>query len=230
MKSLGTERLHYLLDVEKRLGLDFNQLAYLDEALTHSSYAEENGSTSNERLEFLGDSVLGLIVTDLVMDRFPFASEGKLSQIRSGLVKNDTLARIGISIGLLTHLRVGKGMQMTDKCVNTVVSCAFEALVGAIYSDKGMPAASLFVRNIMVSYLEESFDVPDYKTLLQELTQKVLKKTPSYKVIRQEGPLHAVQYSVSVTVGRSVKEYGYGTSIKEAEKDAAKRALRTLEG
>lgn len=230
-----------LQKLEESLHYHFKDREILQLALSHKSHANEGRKRGlskedfvrvhNERLEFLGDSVLGLVISDFISERFPFADEGKLSKMRSSLVKEDTLARIARSIGLGEFLLLGKGEESThgrDK--DSILASTYEAVLGAIYLDGGLPSVFETARHHFDRLLSDealSGLQQDTKTLLQELCQARFRKSPSYKVVSEEGPDHEKLFEVMVAMGEH-KRYGRGRNKKEAEQAAARFLLETL--
>lgn len=231
-----------MLELESKLHYQFKDPAILRLALSHKSHANEGrkrGVTKeefvtlhNERLEFLGDSVLGLIITDILSEKFPLADEGKLSKMRSSLVKEETLAKLARSLELGRFLLLGKGEEGThgrDK--DSILSSTYEALLGAIYLDGGLPAAFAAARHHFELFLESasSFGANhDTKTQLQELCQSRFRKSPTYKVVSEAGPDHEKEFEVVVSVG-NLERYGKGRNKKEAEQIAARYLLDHLQ-
>lgn len=235
------DSLDPLAEVQKSLGYSFDDSLVLERALTHSSYAHEQaqieangGPESNslghyERLEFLGDAVLGLVVSDLVMIKFSQADEGELSRVRAGLVNCDRLTDIARSINLGAAIRVGKGEESTggrDK--PSILAAVFEAVLAAVYLDGGFEQARVVVTGLFAPLIESLPPLDlfgDYKTPLQEKVQAKFKTTPSYRVIDEKGPDHSKTFEVLVFISGSPCASGQGRSKKEAEQDAAKKAL-----
>ena len=206
-------------------GYTFKNEALLKTALSHSSYANEHKTESNERLEFLGDSVLSIIVSEYLFSRFPDVDEGELTKMRASLVCEKSLADFAEKIGLPDMLLLGKGeMAMGGNKRPSIVSDAFEAVLAAIYLDGGMKAAKSFVlRFIQKHQMNGSFK--DYKTALQEVIQKNPEEQLSYKLINESGPEHDKQFTVEVHLNSNVIGTGVGHSKKNAEQMAAKEAL-----
>lgn len=210
------------------LGIKFNDEALLKTALTHRSYLNENKDVleSNERLEFLGDSVLSILTSEYLFKKFPDYPEGKLTNTRSVLVRGKTLAIVARELNLGDHLLMSKGEKDSGGAQNdTLLADATEALIGALYLDQGLEA----VRNFLEKYLySKSFEAIDYKSLVQEKAQSRLKMSPKYKVLQSIGPDHDKKFTVGIIIGS--KEYGQGDgkSKQEAEQEAAKAALEIL--
>ena len=217
--------------VELRLGHLFTEPHLLLEALTHRSFAYEAvGMTvpHNERLEFLGDAVLGFIAADLAFAREPLADEGKLTTLRSALIRTTTLARFARGLGLDQALRVGRGHSaraMGDR----VWASTFEAVVGALYVEGGLEAASAFLCPLLSAELESALSetrLKDDKTQLQDLAQAQLGITPQYRVATAEGPAHEPRFVVEVLLNDRVVGTGAGGNKRQAEQAAAKSALK----
>lgn len=227
--------------LEASLHYQFKDREVLRLALSHKSHANEGRKRGvskedfvrlhNERLEFLGDSVLGLVITDFLSEKFPYADEGKLSKMRSALVKEETLAQLARSIRLGEHLLLGKGEETTQgRDKDSILSSSYEAVLGAIYLDGGLPAAFTTARAHFSPFLEDaSFSSlqQDTKTLLQEFCQAHFRKSPVYKVVSEEGPDHEKLFEVMASMGE-LKRYGKGRNKKEAEQAAAGFLLEGL--
>lgn len=219
------------------LGVDFKDLALLQQALTHRSYLNENPDlnlTSNERLEFLGDAVLGFVVAEKLYDQFPESTEGALTNLRSVLVRGETLSRIASRLHLQDYLYLGKGEDESGgRHRSRNLSCALEAVIGAVLVDQGLEAARSFVLRILDDEFErlaESEVKSDSKSRLQEIIQSEQKITPVYRTVEEIGPAHAKVFTVVVMVGDSVLGRGSGRSKRSAEMDAARDALKKLAG
>jgi ribonuclease-3 len=203
-------------------------------ALTHRSYAFEQDSTeTNERLEFLGDAVLGLVVTDLAYARFPDLPEGELAKLRAATVNMLTLADIARELGLGQEILLGKGEELSggrDK--TSIVADAMEAVLGAVFLDRGLGAARDLIERLfwprMAAYARGEGD-RDYKTGLQELAAQDVGTIPQYRVI-EEGPDHAKEFTATVYIGGEAYGSGDGRSKKEAEQRAAREAYDRLMG
>ena len=232
---MDEERLASLKELEERLGHRFNEIVWLDQALTHKSYIHETNTlkgVSNEVLEFLGDAVLSLAVGHLLIQKFPEAQEGILSRKRAHLVKQSSLASLSKELQLERHLLLGKGeLQNGGMKKSSILANAYEALIGAIYMDSGFPQALEIISRHFESYLQPETDFPpfdDYKSLLQEYSQGTLGLSPQYRVVKESGPDHDKQFQASVVIGGEVKGIGSGKSKKEAEQEAAKKALEEI--
>lgn len=221
--------------LQRDLGIPFGDAALLREALTHRSYLNEieQAWPSNERLEFLGDAVLGQISTDYLFDRFPDLGEGELTNLRSALVRTETLARYAQEIRLGEYLFLGRGEERSRGRTRPAgLACAFEALLGALYLDRGYGAARDFAHRFLVPELAmviEGRTHRNAKSQLQELVQGRLQQTPTYHLIREAGPDHAKTFTVEVRVGESVLGRGQDRSKRGAEQAAAEAALQHLQ-
>ncbi len=217
-----------------RLPHAFRRPELAEEALTHRSYRNEHPElrADNERLEFLGDSVLGMIVSETLMERFPDRPEGWLTRMRGQLVSEAPLAEVARALGLGELLRLGHGERMSGGAEKaSILSSAFEAVVAAVYLDGGYPAARDFVRRCIDTRLQLLVHAPprlDFKSLLQEWMQRRRRPAPEYEVIDERGPQHSKTFRVAVRVDNEVAAEGEGLSKKEAEQAAAARALRAL--
>ena len=217
-----------------RLGVAFSDMALLDEALTHSSYANESRDSipHNERLEFLGDAVLELASSTYLYERFPAGSEGELTKMRASLVQSETLARLARRLELGACLRLGHGEAQgggADRQNN--LENAFEAVVGAVYLDGGWERAKDYVYAQLDAEIGRvrSADLPhDYKTELQERVQKSRREIISYELVDESGPDHDKLFTTRVLVGGCAMGEGTGRSKKKAEQQAAAHALTRL--
>lgn len=230
--------------VESLASYSFRDPATLVEALTHSSYFNETslspGAVSpsdNERLEFLGDAVIGLVVARALMERFRSASEGLLSKWRSQLVSRKTLAEIAQRLGLGAYVLLGKGELATGGAEKrSILSAAFEAVVAALYLDGGIEAATQFLERVyqplfhelQTSASQNRGQLVDSKTLLQERSQAFYRIAPSYRVVEAWGPEHEKFFRVEIAINGKAVADGYGRSKKEAEQNAARVALELL--
>lgn len=216
------------------IGHVFNNRELLQLALTHASYANESGEKGDyERLEFLGDAVLELIVSHMLVIRFPEEGEGQLSRLRASAVNRRTLAAIARRLGLGDHLRLSHGEQKTGgRNKDTLLADVFEAVIGAIYLDGGFGAASAFVEryfDLLFAGVNAELLFSDYKTRLQEVSQASLGRTPTYRTVAASGPDHEKVFEIEVLVGERVLGNGSGTSKKQAEQAAAKMAYEALQ-
>ena len=224
-----------LATLQQTLGVSFNHPSLLEQALVHSSYFNENPSIApadNERLEFLGDAILGFIVAEELYKRFPQFSEGELTKLRSSLVRRDALARMARAIKLGNYLYLGKGEEASGgrrKPAN--LAGALEAVIAAILLDRGLSAARDFILKSADKELNKVLSrgvKADDKSRLQEIIQARQQKTPAYRVIEAMGPAHDRRFTVEVRVGKTILGRGLGKSKKSAEAEAARSALDQL--
>ena len=222
-----------LSDLEKGLGYIFQNKALLENALTHSSYANENRNRhipDNERLEFLGDSILGFVVADWLYRRFPDKPEGELTRIRADLVCEKNLARQAATIRLGEHLMLGHGEEHGGgRRRDSIVSDAMESVIAASYMDGGFEAAKGIIDRLILS--DVSMDKPhnfDYKTALQELVQRKKDQMLQYLLIGESGPDHQKEFEVEVRLNGQIVGVGKGSSKKRAEQAAASAAIEEL--
>lgn len=217
------------------MNIPINDKSLLQKAFTHKSYLNESEALeSNERLEFLGDAVLELIVSEHIFKIFKDKPEGELTALRSALVKTTTLAEVSLDLNFGDMLLISKGEEGTGGRKNqSLLADTFEAVVGAIYIDSGYDAASNFIHEHLISvWLDKIIDnslYKDFKTTLQEKVQAEGKGTPSYKLIRQEGPDHQKIFTLGVIVDNKQLGIGVGSNKQEAEQNAAKQALSKLD-
>ena len=224
-----------LKDLENKLDYKFKNRALLKEALTHSSFQKrslKDNTANNQRLEFLGDSVLNLIVTECLYRKLASFSEGKLSKVKSVIVSKDILAKWANHLSLGKYILLGKGEDLTGgrKKLSILADC-FEALLGAIYLDGGL----IKTKKIISSFVKEEIKLiikgkyeEDFKTLLQEISQKKMKCLPEYFLIKEKGPDHKKIFCIEVKLKKIIYGTGSGENKKEAEQDAAKNALIKL--
>jgi ribonuclease-3 len=213
--------------LEALLGHRFGDRRLLEQALTHASTLAENAGTSNcERLEFLGDAVLALVVSELLMESRPERDEGWLTRARASAVNRDALAARARSLGLSRWIRLSRGERLQGGAEKpSILADIFEAVLGAMYLDAGLrPVRALIERGPLVPAEVEPV-VRDAKTRLQEILQARGEGTPQYRTIGTRGPAHALEFSVEVTAGDRVLGSGTGSSKRAAEQEAARRAL-----
>ena len=206
--------------------------ALFGQALAHRSWcAETLGEESNERLEFLGDAVLGLAVTDYIYRTYPGLPEGELAKVRAAVVNSAVLAELATQLGLGEVLRLGKGEDASGgRMKQSILADTMEAVIGAVYLEEGMAQASSFVIGLLGERIAESATGPgaqDYKTQLQELVARRYEQMPRYKV-RDEGPDHAKRFFATVLVDGMPRGSGEGRSKKQAEQEAARAAWKAL--
>jgi ribonuclease-3 len=220
--------------LEEKLAYTFRDASLCESALTHKSWMNETletERTDNERLEFLGDAVLSLVTSDMLMKRFPEHPEGELSKARAAVVNEAGLARVAEMLLLGQWIFLGKGEEQAGgRQKRSLLANTFEALVGAVYLDGGFAAAFQVIERLLSPVIA---DVPsaaskDYKSRLQELAQAKLQTAPTYTVLSEQGPDHAKTFEIAILIGD--KEYGraFGRSKKEAQQNAAERALAVM--
>ena len=234
--NISPRRLEKLDELQKTIDYRFKDLTLLNVSLCHSSYANEHkkkGIVSNERLEFLGDVVIDLVVSDYLYKRFSKQPEGDLTKTRASIVCESSLAFAARKIKLGNYLLLGKGEESTGgRERDSILSDAFEALAAAIYLDGGYDT----VRDVLIKNFEQDIIHAiakgdlfiDYKTELQELLQRKTKSKIQYKVVKEEGPDHDKRFFIEVIVENKVIGKGMGRNKKEAEQNAAKQALMNL--
>ncbi len=239
-KGAGAQQTHLppgrqrqLLGLAELLGHRFKDLARLDQALRHSSFAHENpgAGPSNEQMEFLGDAVLALTVSHLLLTHFPESPEGELSRGRASLVNARRLAALARELDLGAYLLLGRGEeQQAGREKPSLLADALEAIMAAIFLDGGLKAADRLTRRWFTPLLGGLAEAPwqDFKTRLQELTQARFKGSPHYLLLSESGPSHARQFLVEVRLGERPLAVGQGRTKKQAEQQAARRALETL--
>ncbi len=220
-------------DLETAIGYRFKNLTLLQNALTHSSYANErwhNGLLSNERLEFLGDSVLGMLVAEYLFRSFPDRPEGELTRMRADMVCEKTLAAAANRIGLGGYLMLGHGEEQSGgRYRDSILADAVESVIAACFLDGGISAALSFVQKfILVEVPVKGLHNVDYKTRLQELVQQKKNQTLTYQLVGQSGPDHDKHFDVEVSLNGKVVGCGSGSSKKRAEQDAAREAVAAL--
>jgi ribonuclease-3 len=220
------------LPIEKALGVRFGSEELYVWALTHRSYAYENGGLpTNERLEFLGDAVLGLVVTDIIYRAFPDLPEGQLAKLRAATVNMNVLAEVARELGVGQAVRLGRGEELSGgQNKSSILADTLEALLGAVYLDAGYERARAVVHAHFAADVEEHLTVGlrDYKTQLQELTQRLFRETPAYTLVEESGPDHEKRFVSEIAIGGRTRGRGVGRSKKTAEQAAAMEALATL--
>ncbi len=222
--------------LEKQIGVVFKNKKLLENAFIHRSYLNEHKSrslVSNEKLEFLGDSVLSLITSMYLYSRYPSLQEGDYTEIKSSIVKTGSLADAARTLQLGTYLFLSKGEEAGKGRENTnILADCFEALIASIFIDKGFDVAYDFVlKHLFGNHLDQIVETKQYlsaKSILQEKVQARYKQTPDYRTVREDGPEHNRTFTVSVFVKNKEVGIGTGKSKKEAEEHAAKQALATL--
>ena len=220
-------------DLETAIGYRFKNIMLLQNALTHSSYANEHwhdSLKSNERLEFLGDSVLGRVVAEYLYRNFPGRPEGELTRMRADMVCETSLARIAEQIDLGKHLLLGHGEEQSGgRNRPSILADAVESVIAASFLDGGMAAAEDFIRRfVLINVPESKLTNQDYKTALQELVQQKKNQQLAYRLTGESGPDHNKEFTVEVTLNDTVVGSGVGSSKKRAEQDAARVAMEAL--
>jgi ribonuclease-3 len=233
LPDLPPARRQELANLAQQLDQPFQNLGLLDQALRHSSYAHDNPGSgpSNERLEFLGDAVLALTVSALLLARFPESSEGEMSRGRAALVNARQLAALARRLGLGAYLLLGRGEEgQAGREKPSLLANALEALFGAVYLDSGLEAAADLTARWFSPLISTALPGQDFKTSLQEFTHARYKAPPSYHLLTESGPGHARHFQVEVRLQDQPLAQGEGRTKKEAEQQAARRALEILAG
>lgn len=221
-----------LSELQNKIGYKFKNIEYLQIALTHSSYANEmkHGIKYNERVEFLGDAVLSIVVSDYLFNNYS-VPEGDLTKLRASLVCEKSLDEMAAKINLGKYLRLGKGEEMMGgRTRPSILADAFEAVIAAIYLDGGIENARTFILPFVKEMLDnkDKLSFTDYKTLLQEIVQQNPEEVLSYKLVSEKGPDHDKVFVVEVHLNSNVIGKGQGKSKKQAEQMAAKQALELM--
>ena len=220
-------------DLEKAIGYTFHNIALLQNALSHSSYANErwhDSLKSNERLEFLGDSILGMVTAEYLYRNFSDRPEGDLTRMRADMVCERALASVAERINLGKHLLLGHGEETGGgRTRDSILADAVESVIAACFLDGGMEPARNFINTFVLTEVPvKKLRNTDYKTALQELVQQKKNQTLSYKMVGESGPDHDKQFQVEVSLNGKVVGQGSGTSKKRAEQAAAKAAIEAL--
>jgi len=225
-----------LSPLERKLGHSFSKGELLQQALVHRSYLNEHKSFSldlNERLEFLGDAVLELVVTDHLYANYDMP-EGELTNLRAAVVRGEMLSRVAKEVGIEEFLMLSRGEQNgSEKARNYILANAVEAVIGALYLDGGYEVAGKFIEDNIVAKLPEVLESGthvDAKSKFQELAQEKHRITPTYKVLSEEGLDHDKQFEIGLYLGDKLMGVGKGSSKQEAQQNAAREALERLEG
>ena len=220
-------------ELENAIGYRIHNISLLQNALAHSSYANErwhDSLKSNERLEFLGDSILGMVVADHLYRNFANRPEGELTRMRADMVCEKALAQVANQIGLGEHLLLGKGEEQGGgRGRDSILADAVESIIAACYLDGGMEAAKAFIsRFVLVNVPVSRLTNADYKTALQELVQQKRNQVLTYTMVGESGPDHDKRFEVELTLNGQVVGHGIGSSKKRAEQDAARNAMEAL--
>ncbi|MEW6525427.1 MAG: ribonuclease III [Spirochaetota bacterium] len=223
-----------LQQLEKRLHFTFSNKSLLKRALTHRSYVNESSIPvkDNERLEYLGDSVLGLVVNEYLFKSFENYPEGDLAKIKSAVVSEETLAKVANQMNLGDYLIMGRGEELTGgRYRQSILADALEAIIGAVYLDAGLTKSKKLVLRLLkkdIQRIDKLSYLRDPKTTLQEIVQKKYKSRPLYTVIHESGPDHSKMYTIKLTINDRDITIGTGSSKQKAESDAAKKALELI--
>lgn len=235
IKTTQTKPAPEFKKLEDNIGISFKDKELLKNAFIHRSYLNEHKNykgQSNERLEFLGDAVLSIVVSSFLFEKLPASPEGELTQLRAALVRTETLAKLAQKLSLGTFLYLSRGEEDSGgRNNNSILANTFEALVGAIYLDQGTKVAEKFLEeNVLLKWQElAETAVSDNKSKLQEVLQKLYHESPSYKIITTWGPDHDRRFEMGVYLGQKCLGKGVGKNKQEAAQNAAKDALSTLE-
>jgi ribonuclease-3 len=232
---MNNERKRELREFEHNLGVHFERLELLNVALTHSSYANQQSmkyNEHNERLEFLGDSVLDMAISDFLYKKYKTKHEGKLTRIRAGVVCESSLVEISRNLNVSKYLRIGKGEELSGgREKDSLLADACEAVIAAIYLDRGFDAATELILSQLtdkIYLIANDHNYNDFKSKLQEYVQKNLMATIKYDVKEEIGPAHDRVFEIEVYLDNNCYGVGKGKSKKEAEQNAAKEALKKL--
>lgn len=226
-----------LVSLQALLGVSFRDTAHLEHALIHSSYVNENpdaGVTSNERMEFLGDAVLGLVAAEMLYEKFPELTEGQMTRFRAALVSREALAAMARANKIGEYLNLGRGEESGGGRLRPAnLAAAMEAVIAAVYLDRGLDAVRDFIFKLLTPELEKVIGggiTVDYKSELQELIQAREGCRPEYRLVTASGPDHAPRFIMEVKLGSRVLGRGSGSSKKAAESEAAHAALKSISG
>lgn len=220
-----------LAECEESIGYAFSDRNILKHSLTHSSIAPTRGQ-SNERLEFLGDAIMGAAVCEHLFDQYPDYSEGELTRIKSAVVSRQTCARMSKKLKFERFLLLGKGLAIHERIPSSVLAAVFEAIIAAIYLDGGWSAAKKFVLDTLsheVTRVGKSAHGQNYKSQLQQIAQKNFGETPAYRMLDEKGPDHAKCFQIAAAIGSQMFPAAWGPSKKEAEQNAAQNALESID-
>jgi ribonuclease-3 len=237
---LNKEEAKILIDFMEKIGYRFYEPELLYNALCHSSYAHEQKQRgrkdveSNERLEFLGDAVIDLLLAEYLYLEFPEASEGVMAKVKAAIASEEALAQIARDINLGRYMFLGRGEEVSSgRERDSLLADMLEAVVAAVYIDGGLTAVKKVFLSYFAKYAKEVVEgkiVFDYKTSLQEITQARYRKLPEYVLVNEKGPSHMKKFTVELRLSGKLIAVGEGPSIKEAEKEAARRAIEKLKG
>ncbi len=234
-RNVSAERRRELQLFQRHAGIRFRSQELLEQAFTHRSWANETGAPAgnNERLEFLGDSVLGLVVAEYLHESLPGQPEGELARIKSFVVSEAVLSEIARNLRVDNHILIGRGEELSGgRSKKAILADALEAIIGAYYLDSGFQPSRRFVQQMLVPEIvkvQENRHAKDYKTLLQEYVQKRMKTYPHYRVVQKTGPDHDRTFWIEVRINDHSYGSGRGKNKKEAEQDAARLAWEALQ-
>lgn len=232
--QMSSQRRSQLVQLSNLLDIEFNDISWLDQALTHTSYSHEMyGKKSlwdNERLEFLGDAVLEAVTSGYLFDKYPHKPEGILTKMRASSVCEETLSRLALKLGLDKYILLGRGEAMSGGSVRSSnMEDAFEAVIGAVFKDQGWDVAREYVLRQIKDELDKGMQVQDNKSVLQELVQyRQQENTIEYKLVSESGPPHAKTFEIAVYINGALMGTGEGNSKKSAEQRAAGEALQKI--
>ena len=224
------ELQRFLANCQKRIGYEFENTEYLRTALTHSSGAD-TPQASNERMEFLGDSVLGYVICDYLFHEHPDMLEGDMTKIKSAVVSRATCQKLAKQIGMEECLILGRGLSRAQRIPLSILANTMESLIAAIYLDGGIPPAREFILRVFqeeIGKMLEDHDADNYKSVLQHISQKRFGKTPEYVLLEIKGPEHFKTFHVMVRIGKKDYPAAWGATKKEAEQRAAENAFYVL--
>jgi ribonuclease-3 len=222
-------------ELQQNIGISFRDISLLENAFIHSSFASENPGyplSNNERLEFLGDAVLNFTSAEKIYHEFPDLPEGKLTELRVSLIREETLALLASELHLGDYLLLGKGEEATGgRSRQTSLADAFEALIGAIFLDQGLDSARAFILKQLNIYSEIAANIcsnQNFKAKLQEFTQATYKQLPTYRLVEESGPGHDKSFTIEVSLGDKILGIGSGKTKKLAEMAAAREGCNSL--
>ncbi|USN97927.1 MAG: ribonuclease III [Phycisphaeraceae bacterium] len=219
-----------LAEAQRAIGIDFKDLDLLELSLRHASHSDSR-LDSNERLEFLGDAVLGMVTCERIFELFPELLEGEMTKIKSTVVSRKTCADIAERMGLDNLLILGKGMQSQERVPRSLAAAVFESVIAAVYLDQGFKAAKAFLLPLidpMIEEAEQSGHQQNFKSVLQQHAQQEMGESPAYRVLDEKGPDHAKCFKVAVELAGRLHTACWGQSKKQAEQQAAQHALHEL--
>ena len=222
----------FLDNCQRRFGYRFTDTEYLRTALTHSSGAD-TPQTSNERMEFLGDSVLGYVICDYLFHQYPDMLEGNMTKIKSAVVSRATCQKVAKAIGMEECLILGRGLSRSQRIPLSILANTMESLIAAIYLDGGIDPAREFILRVFHQEIDKMLvdhDADNYKSVLQHISQKRFGQTPEYVLLEIKGPEHCKSFHVKVQIGKKTYPAAWGATKKEAEQRAAENAFYVLHG